>query len=179
MTVTNTGTTPSPVPAADTKFQAGTGAAGRARIGERTLRTDRWWQAPLVTFVLLSGWVLYATVRVLWQAAYFAPKEHYLTPFYSPCVTESCVPESRDFGTWLPKVPPLIPVLLGELQGVLRGAAGAPLQPVVRRLVEPVQEPGAAHLQAPLRVLDHLTRHYVLLSLDAGPAWASAVSISF
>ena len=53
--------------------------------------------------------MLYATLRVVWHAAYFAPKEHYLTPFYSPCVTESCVPESRDFGTWLPKFPPLIP----------------------------------------------------------------------
>jgi len=97
------------VTAAETKFQAGTAAPGRASIGARTLRTDRWWQAPLITFILLSGWVLYATLRVVWQAAYFAPKEHYLTPFYSPCVTESCVPESRDFGTWLPKFPPLIP----------------------------------------------------------------------
>ncbi len=95
--------------AANTKLAAGTGAPGRASIGVRTLRTDRWWQAPLITFVLLSGWVLYATLRVVWHAAYFAPKEHYLTPFYSPCVTESCVPESRDFGTWLPKFPPLIP----------------------------------------------------------------------
>jgi hypothetical protein len=97
------------VTAADTKRSSGTGATGRAAIAERTLRTDRWWQAPLITFVLLSGWVLYATLRVVWQAAYYAPQEHYLTPFYSPCVTASCTPDSRDFGTWLPKFPPIIP----------------------------------------------------------------------
>jgi hypothetical protein len=87
----------------------GTNAPGRASIPARTLRTDNWRKAPTLTFVLLSGWVLYATLRVVWQAAYYAPKEHYLTPFYSPCVTKSCVPDSRDFGTWLPKFPPIIP----------------------------------------------------------------------
>ena len=87
----------------------GTEAPGRASIPARTLRTDRWWQAPVTTFVLLSLWVLYAVLRTVWQAAYFDAKDHYLTPFYSPCVTASCVPESRDFGTWFPSFPPVIP----------------------------------------------------------------------
>jgi hypothetical protein len=87
----------------------GTNAPGRASIPARTLRTDRWWRAPVITVVLLSGWVLYALLRTVWQAAYFDEQHHYLTPFYSPCVTSSCAPDARDFGTWLPDFPPVIP----------------------------------------------------------------------
>ena len=85
---------------------------GRAQIAARTLRTDRWWQAPLTTAVLLSLWVAYSVVRVASQRDYFVPKYHYLTPFYSPCVTASCVPDSRDFGTWFGHFPPLVPFAL-------------------------------------------------------------------
>ena len=87
----------------------GTNAPGRAEITQRTLRTDPWWRAPVITFVLLSAWVIYGLVRTAWQAAYFAYPENYLTPFYSPCVTTSCVPESRDFGAWFGDFPPLVP----------------------------------------------------------------------
>ena len=38
-------------------------------------------------------WVLYATVRVFTGHWYFVPKYHYLTPFYSPCVSGECVPD--------------------------------------------------------------------------------------
>ena len=31
-----------------------------------------------------------------------SPEYHYLTPFYSPCVTERCVPEAAHFGSFLP-----------------------------------------------------------------------------
>ncbi len=92
-----------------TRMQAGTGIQGRASISERTLRTDRWWQAPATTFVLLSLWLAYGLVRTMSQRAYFVEKYHYLTPFYSPCVTASCTPKSRDFGTWFGHFPPLIP----------------------------------------------------------------------
>jgi hypothetical protein len=97
----------------------GTAAPGRATIEARTLRTDRWWQAPLLTVVLLSAWVLYALTRTVWQAAYFAPKEHYLSPFYSPCVTASCTPHSRDFGTWFGHFPSLIPFAIVTLPFLL------------------------------------------------------------
>jgi hypothetical protein len=98
---------------------AGTAAPGRASIDARTLRTDRWWQAPLVTALLLTAWVLYAFVRTVWQAAYFAPAEHYLSPFYSPCVTSSCVPGARDFGTWFGDFPALIPFAIVTLPFLL------------------------------------------------------------
>jgi hypothetical protein len=78
--------------------------AGRARaaITAKTLRTDRWWIAPLITFLGLSAWVAYATVRVYMHKWYFVEAYHYLTPFYSPCITDRCVPEAAHFGTPLP-----------------------------------------------------------------------------
>jgi hypothetical protein len=87
----------------------GTSAPGRAEIGQRTLRTDPWWRAPIITFVLLVIWLAYGAVRVMSQRNYFVEQYHYLTPFYSPCVTASCTPESRDFGTWFGEFPPLLP----------------------------------------------------------------------
>ncbi|MCW2595715.1 MAG: hypothetical protein JWR06_154 [Jatrophihabitans sp.] len=100
-------------------MQAGVSAPGRATIAERTLRTDRWWQAPLLTSVLLSIWVLYALVRTVSQRAYFAAPEHYLSPFTSPCVTASCPPAARDFGTWFGHFPPFIPLALITLPFLL------------------------------------------------------------
>jgi len=87
----------------------GTGSPGRAQIAARTLRTDQWWRAPLITFVLLTAWLTYGLIRAAAQRAYFVEQYHYLTPFYSPCVTSSCVPESRDFGTWFGDFPPFVP----------------------------------------------------------------------
>ena len=87
----------------------GTQSPGRAQIAARTLRTDRWWQAPVITFVLLSMWVLYAAIRTITQRAYFVEEFHYLSPFSSPCVTASCDPAARDFGTWFGHFPPFIP----------------------------------------------------------------------
>ncbi|MGN6608398.1 MAG: hypothetical protein ACTHMS_15465 [Jatrophihabitans sp.] len=106
-------------PRPDSKRTAGTAAPGRATIDARTLRTDRWWQAPLITALLLSAWVLYAFVRTVWQAAYFAAPEHYLSPFYSPCVTASCTSGSRDFGTWFGHFPALIPFAIVTLPFLL------------------------------------------------------------
>ncbi len=100
-------------------MQAGVGAPGRARIAERTLRTDSWGRAPLVTFLLLSLWVLYALIRTVSQRYYFASPEHYLSPFTSPCVTASCPPAARDFGTWFGEFPPFIPLALVTLPFLL------------------------------------------------------------
>jgi hypothetical protein len=87
----------------------GTQSPGRAQIAERTLRTDRWWRAPVITFVLLTAWVLYALIRTVTQRAYFVDEFHYLSPFSSPCVTASCAADARDFGTWFGHFPPFIP----------------------------------------------------------------------
>ena len=44
------------------------------------------------------GWSpgsLYAIVRVFMQQYYWVEDYHYLTPFYSPCISEGCVPSRR------------------------------------------------------------------------------------
>ncbi|MFI9507438.1 hypothetical protein [Nocardia sp. NPDC052566] len=102
--------------------ETGTGVFSktRARITERTLRTDRWWVPPLITVVGLAAFVIYATIRAYVRTAYWVDDYHYLTPFYSPCVSTSCVEGARHFGAWfgeLPKILPLgflvLPFLLG------------------------------------------------------------------
>jgi hypothetical protein len=87
----------------------GVQSPGRATIAVRTLRTDRWWLQPVLTVTLLSGWVLYALLRTASQGAYFVDKYHYLSPFSSPCVSASCNPSARDFGTWFGHFPPFMP----------------------------------------------------------------------
>ena len=75
----------------------GTGvrSPGRASIEEGTLRTDRWWLAPLTTFVVFSAFVVYATWRAFANADYYVGD--YLSPFYSPCLTNKCG-AAADFG---------------------------------------------------------------------------------
>ena len=87
----------------------GVDAPGRAAVGVSTLRTDRWWLAPVATALGLLVFVVYATARAF-QQAYFFADERYLTPFYSPCVSLGCAaePGSSHFGMFLPDHP-LIP----------------------------------------------------------------------
>jgi hypothetical protein len=63
-----------------------------------TLRRDRWWIQPVITVSVLTLFVAYAT----WAA--FANKDYYvgaaqgrdlISPFYSPCLTGSCVAGSH------------------------------------------------------------------------------------
>ena len=61
-------------------------ARTRAQIPGRTLRTDPWWRQPRLTAPLLTNWVAYATVHVFTGHWHYVPQDHYLTPFYSPCV---------------------------------------------------------------------------------------------
>lgn len=100
---------------------AGTGvrSATRARIAARTLRTDRWWQAPLLTTLGLAVFVVYATIRSFVRTAYWVEEYHYLTPFYSPCVSASCVPGARHFGTWVGELPMWIPLAFLSLPFLL------------------------------------------------------------
>ena len=44
---------------------------------------------------------------------------NYLSPFSSPCVTASCPPEARDFGTWFGHFPPFIPFAIVTLPFLL------------------------------------------------------------
>jgi hypothetical protein len=85
-------------------MQMTTGVTGpsRARIDEKTLRGDRWWLAPLTTFVVFSAFVVYATWRAFMGSDYFSAP--YLSPFYSPCLGD-CVEGASDFGqpfAWWP-----------------------------------------------------------------------------
>jgi hypothetical protein len=85
-----------------TATQQGVHGPTRAGIDAKTLRTDRWWLAPLATFVVFSAFVVYATWRAFADKDYFA--EPYLSPFYSPCLGD-CVEGSSDFGQpfgWFP-----------------------------------------------------------------------------
>jgi hypothetical protein len=69
---------------------------GRAKIKERTLRTDKWWLQPTITVAVLSLFIIYSTWRAFENAHYFV--EPYISPFYSPCLTANCVPGSGSFG---------------------------------------------------------------------------------
>ena len=75
---------------------AGVGGPTRASIDARTLRQDRWWLYPLTTFTVFFSSVVYATVRAFSGSNFHS--EPYLSPFYSPCLTDKCG-EAADFGT--------------------------------------------------------------------------------
>ena len=94
-------------------------ARTRAQISERTFRTDPWWKTPRVVAAGLTIWVAYATVRVFTGHWYYVPQYHYLTPFYSPCVSGECVPGSSSLGHWWPAIPPIIPYAFVSLVFVL------------------------------------------------------------
>jgi hypothetical protein len=75
-----------------------TGVLGpqRAEVGAKTLRQDRWWLAPLVTFTVFLAFIIYSTWRAFDGNHYYSSP--YISPFYSPCLTDSCVEGSSDFG---------------------------------------------------------------------------------
>ena len=68
----------------------------RAKIKERTLRTDKWWLQPAITFGVLFSFVIYATFRAFENKYYFA--EPLVSPFYSPCLSTSCIEGSSLLG---------------------------------------------------------------------------------
>ena len=86
------------------KLKAGVGFPSRARISRRSLRTDRWWWPPAITVLGLGAWLTYSVTRVFLQENYWVADYNYLTPYYSPCVSEGCIPEAAHFGTFLPDV---------------------------------------------------------------------------
>jgi hypothetical protein len=94
-------------------MSTGVQGAGRAQITERTLRQDNWWLSPLVTFVVFTAFVVYATWRAFSGEHYYASP--YLSPFYSPCMGAQCVEGSADFGRpfdWFPYSPALIILII-------------------------------------------------------------------
>lgn len=59
-----------------------------AEIHGRTLRQDAWWSEPLTFILVLGSFTVYATWAALQNKHYFAAP--YLSPFYSPCISENC-----------------------------------------------------------------------------------------
>ena len=100
---------------------AGTGVFSktRARISARSLRTDRWWIPPVATALGLAAFVIYSTIRSYVRSAYWVPDYHYLTPFYSPCLSTSCVPGSSHFGTPFGEIPGILPLAFLSLPFLL------------------------------------------------------------
>ena len=87
----------------------GTQAPGRAAISARTLRKDRWWLPPLVTFLALMTFIVYATWRAFSAKNYYSAP--YISPFYSPCLSVKCVPGAGTFtpiGAWWTLSPALL-----------------------------------------------------------------------
>jgi hypothetical protein len=91
----------------------------RAELPERTLRTDTWWLPTLWTDLGFAAFVIYATVRAFLGANYYVAPFNYLTPFYSPCVSQGCVEGSSHFWPqflpnvwWLPYAAVTLPFLL-------------------------------------------------------------------
>jgi hypothetical protein len=105
-------------PTADRKA-TGVFSPSRAQIPQRTLRTDRWWQSPLIVDLGFAAFVIYATVRAFLQNNYYVAEYNYLTPFYSPCMSKGCIPEASHFWPqiipdvwWIPFAALSLPFLL-------------------------------------------------------------------
>jgi hypothetical protein len=82
----------------------------RLRFGQ-TLRRDSWWVQPLVVFIILSSFLVYATWAAFQNAHYSFG--NYLSPFYSPELWGSS-PHAM-FGPkpdWMPSWLPYSPALL-------------------------------------------------------------------
>ncbi len=91
----------------------------RAAIKARTLRTDRWWLSPAISFGVLSSFIIYATYAAFVNGFYYA--KPYISPFYSPCIATVCggdshqkimgasgVPHVGIFGPWWAISPAII-----------------------------------------------------------------------
>ena len=83
----------------------------RRRFGQ-TMRRDAWWIQPLVVFIILSAFLVYATWAALQNKFYSFG--NYLSPFYSPLLFADS-PHAWIQGTrpsWLPSFLPFSPALL-------------------------------------------------------------------
>ena len=71
---------------------------GEARppIAAATLRHDAWWAQPVTVAVVLLAFIVYSTWAALQNAHYYAAP--YLSPFYSPCISKSCLHSTFGYG---------------------------------------------------------------------------------
>ncbi|MCC7382534.1 MAG: succinate dehydrogenase [Deltaproteobacteria bacterium] len=90
---------------------AAAAAAARRRLFLVTKRKDRWWVAPLLTFLGLSAFILYSTWAAFQGDHYWSGP--YLSPFYAPELFGNS-PHAL-FGpppSWWPSLLPFSPALL-------------------------------------------------------------------
>ncbi len=71
---------------------------GEARppIAAATLRKDAWWALPATVVLVLGSFIVYSTWAALQNAHYYAAP--YLSPFYSPCISKSCLHVTFGYG---------------------------------------------------------------------------------
>jgi hypothetical protein len=68
------------------------------------VRKDRWWIEPVVTVTILTAFVIYSTWAAFIGKDYYAGSalhRNLISPFYSPCLTGSCVAGTHPFGVWI------------------------------------------------------------------------------
>ena len=63
------------------------GGIARTRAFD-TRRADMWWIVPLVTFLVLSTFVVYTSWAAFQNGFYYV--DPYLSPLYSPCLSANC-----------------------------------------------------------------------------------------
>jgi hypothetical protein len=76
-------------------------AATRGGPDQPTLRQDAWWVEPVVTVSVLTAFVVYSTWAAFINKNYYVGSlahRNLISPFYSPCLTGSCVTGSHPFG---------------------------------------------------------------------------------
>ena len=103
-----------------------------------TSRRDRWWVQPLLVFLVLSAFIVYATWAAFQGEHYYLEKDgrHYLSPFYSPeLVRRLAARLVRAKPAWWPAWLPFSPALL-----ILWAPGGLPLHLLLlpRRLLQGV-----------------------------------------
>jgi hypothetical protein len=64
----------------------------------------------LVTAIVLGIFIVYTAVRLFMRSDYWVGEYRYLTPLYSPCLSDSCEPGSSHLGTPLPAFPLALPL---------------------------------------------------------------------
>lgn len=68
-----------------------------------TLRQDRWWIQPVATMSILVAFVIYSTWAAFQNKYYFVGADMHrnlISPFYSPCLTGSCVSGAKAGIAW-------------------------------------------------------------------------------
>src|SRR5436189_66967 len=96
-----------PIPSGRAQVSARVTAA-RPPIAAPHLRRDAWWALPLTVVIVLGSFIVYSTWAAFQNAHYWAPP--YLSPFYSPCLSATCLHVT--FGYGLPEIQlPIIGIL--------------------------------------------------------------------